>query len=137
MTATEAYAAMQKYQKAGLQGEIEDASPHRLILMLFKGALDRIGVAKGCIERSETARKGETIGQAISIIDGLRACLDMEQGGEIAQNLEALYEYMSAALLEANVNNDVSKLDEVTKLLNEIKSAWDAINPNAASAEAG
>jgi len=81
------------------------------------------------MEKNEPAKKGENISVAISILDGLRISLDKSAGGEIAQNLDDLYDYMGRVLLKANLKNDPSLLDEVAGLLNEIKSAWDAI-PN-------
>jgi flagellar protein FliS len=79
------------------------------------------------ITRSETAQKGEIIGQAISIVGGLRSSLDMTAGGEIAANLDSLYEYIERRLLESNLNNDVAILDEVASLLREVKTAWESI----------
>jgi flagellar protein FliS len=72
-------------------------------------------------------QKGGLISQAISIIDGLRNSLDMEAGKEIAVNLDNLYEYCERRLLKANIDNDPAILDEVSSLLHEVKSAWDAI----------
>ncbi len=118
---------MQQYKKMSVQGGVDSATPHRLIQMLMEGVLEKIATAKYHMEKNETAKKGENISVAISIIDGLRVSLDKPAGGEIAQNLDDLYEYMGRILLQANLKNDVSKLDEVSKLLNEIKSAWDAI----------
>jgi flagellar protein FliS len=78
--------------------------------------------------------KGENIGLAISIIDVLRASLDMQAGGDISQNLESLYDYMTRRLTEANVTNDIAMLDEVANLLLPIKQAWDAIPQDARDA---
>ena len=119
--------AMQQYRKNHIQGGVESASPHRLIQMLMEGALEKIATAKQYIAMGEIAKKGEQISWAISIVDSLRACLNMEVGGEIAENLLALYNYMERCLLEANINSDTKKLDEVTDLLTEIKLGWDAI----------
>ena len=119
--------ALQKYTRLNTQCEVESASQHRLIQMLMEGALDRIIKAKSYIKNRELQLKGEFIGMAISIIGGLRDSLDHETGAELAENLDKLYEYMSARLLEANVNNDVEILEEVHKLMMEIKTAWDAI----------
>lgn len=119
--------ALNQYKKVGVQGGIEAATPHRLIQMLMDGALERISIAKGFINTKEIARKGECIGSAIAIIDGLSTSLDKQAGGEIAVNLEALYDYMKRRLVEANSKNDISILDEVIALLVEVKTGWDAI----------
>ncbi|SDO25945.1 flagellar export chaperone FliS [Pseudomonas jinjuensis] len=119
--------AMQQYQRVGIQSEVFEASPHRLIQMLMQGGLERIAQARGAIERQSIAEKGELIGKAISIINGLREPLDHEVGGELSRNLESLYEYMVMRLVEANRENDPAKLDEVAGLLREIKSGWDGI----------
>ncbi|MGR8931159.1 MAG: flagellar export chaperone FliS [Gammaproteobacteria bacterium] len=112
--------------KSGIVAEVEDANPHRLIQMLFEGGLQRIAVAKGAIQRNEIALKGESISKAIAIVGGLRSSLDLTQG-EIANNLDRLYEYMERRLVDANLHNDESILDEVSGLLKDVKSAWDAI----------
>lgn len=119
--------ALNQYRKVGVHAAIADASPHRLIQMLMEGALDKIQVAKGHMERGEVAAKGKHISWAISIIDGLRTSLDMKAGGKLAENLDDLYDYMSRRLLDANLHNDPAALDEVTHLLLEIKQGWDAI----------
>ena len=106
---------------------IDDASPHQLITMLLDGALERVAAAKGAMERSEVAMTGEAIGKAISIVDNLRVSLDQNQGGPIAENLSALYEYMTRRLLEANATKDTAMLGEVAGLLKEIKVAWDQV----------
>jgi flagellar protein FliS len=95
--------------------------------MLLDAALEKIAKAKGFMANNKIQDKGENIGLAISIIDVLQASLDMQAGGEISQNLQSLYDYMTRRLTEANVANDVAMLDEVTKLLLPIKQAWDAI----------
>ena len=122
-----AMSAMKQYQRVSVQSEVFEASPHRLIQMLMQGGLERIAQARGAIERDVSADKGELIGKAISIIGGLREPLDHQVGGELSQNLDRLYEYMISRLVEANRENDVSRLDEVSSLLREVKSGWDAI----------
>jgi len=118
---------LHQYGKVSVGSEVEYASPHRLIQMLMEGALDKIATAKGCMDRGETAKKGEHISWAISIIGGLQSSLDVEAGGEIAQNLDDLYSYIAKRLMDANANNDIAALDEVMSLLLEIKSAWDVM----------
>ncbi|GAB6387349.1 flagellar export chaperone FliS [Stutzerimonas marianensis] len=124
-------AAMRQYQQVGVKAQVTEADPHRLIQMLMQGGLDRIAQAKGAMERDELAEKGVLIGKALNIIGGLRGVLDKEAGGELADNLDRLYEYMSTRLFEASRHNDVSKLDEVAGLLAEIKSGWDGIASQA------
>jgi len=118
---------LHQYGKVSVGSEVEFASPHRLIQMLMEGALEKIATAKGFMVRGEIAAKGEHISWAISIIGGLQSSLDMEAGGEIAQNLDDLYTYMARRLTESNIHDDVAGLDEVTSLLLEIKGAWDVL----------
>ena len=122
-----AMTAMKQYQSVNTQAQAVDASPHRLIQMLMEGGLTRIAQARGAMERQQTAMKGELIGKAIAIIGGLREGLDLQQGGELAANLDSLYQYMVSRLLEANVKNDAALLDEVAGLLRNVKTGWDAI----------
>ncbi|MBK3747877.1 flagellar export chaperone FliS [Stutzerimonas balearica] len=126
-----AMAAMRQYQQVGVKAQVTEADPHRLIQMLMQGGLDRIAQARGAMLRQAYAEKGALIGKAINIVGGLRDVLDKEAGGELAENLERLYEYMTMRLFEASRHNDVSKLDEVASLLSEVKNGWDAIGPNA------
>ena len=95
----------------------------------MQGALDRLAKAQGALERGWLSEKGELIGKAVSIIAGLKDVLDFEQGGDIATNLDRLYDYMIRRLSEANRNNDPVILEEVSGLIREIKSGWDAIAP--------
>ncbi len=119
--------AMQKYNQVRAHAHAEGASPHRLIQLLMDGALEKIRVAKGVMERRDIPEKVRQINWALSIVDGLRQSLDMEKGGEIAQNLDALYDYIQRRIVVANMENDPSILDEVASLLIEIKTAWDAV----------
>ena len=126
------YAAANKvneYNQVNRVSGVTDADPHRLVQMLLEGALGKIAVAKGLISRQDIRRKGEVIGQAISIIAGLRSSLNKEAGGEIAWNLDRLYEYIQGLLLKANLNNEIALLDESASLLKDIKAGWDAIPP--------
>lgn len=127
--------ALDQYKQVGVQSGIESASPHRLIQMLMAGALEKMSAAKGFMTRGEIAPKGEQIGWAISIIDGLRVSLDKSVGGELVENLDALYDYMSQQLVLANMNNDIELLNEVAGLMREIKVGWDGIAKEAAEIE--
>ena len=119
--------ATNAYRTVGVHSAIDDASPHRLIAMLLDGALDRIAAARGAMERGEIRQQGMLLGQAISIVDSLRASLDHTVGGELAGNLADLYDYSERRLLEARTQGDTAILDEVAGLLREIKSGWDEI----------
>jgi flagellar protein FliS len=119
--------AMEGYGRGALESEVNYASPYRIIQMLMEGALSKLAAAKGCIERNDYAEKSRQITWGLNIIQGLRTSLDEEKGGEIASNLDNLYEYMGRRLLEANTKNDIAIIDEVITLLQEIKAGWDAI----------
>lgn len=109
----------------------------QLILRMMDGALDRIVTARGHLSRNEVARKGEAIGKAIGLIDGLRTSLDKDRGGDIARNLESLYDYMMRRLVEANLKNDDRRLEEVAGLLDEVRSGWAVVARNPAGTPAG
>jgi len=122
--------ASQAYAKVGVESGVLAADPHKLIAMLYQGALLAIANAKNGMMRKNIAARGAAISKAISIIDdGLNASLDKKVGGELAQNLSSLYEYMGRRLLAANLNNDMGALDEVARLLNDLKGAWESIRP--------
>lgn len=122
-----AMTAMRQYQSVNTQAQAIEADPHRLIQMLMEGGLTRLAQARGAMEREQTALKGELISKAIAIVGGLRQGLNVEQGGELAANLDRLYEYMTTRLMEANLKNDPAILEEVADLLREVKTGWDAI----------
>jgi flagellar protein FliS len=127
MTYSSAQNALGQYSKMAVQAGIENASPHRLIQMLMDGALEKVSRAKGFMQRGEIREKGQQIGWAITILEGLKASLNKAEGGEIAQNLEDLYSYMQRRLMDANRENDTAILDEVVGLIRQIKEAWDAV----------
>lgn len=120
--------ALNAYSQVGVESGVAAANPHKLIAMLYEGAILAVASAKASMQRKETAAKGESISKAIAIIDeGLKLSLDESVGGELALNLKALYEYMCYRLLDANVKDQTESLDEVARLLVELKGAWDAI----------
>lgn len=122
-SATNAYAAV------GLETSVSAAEPHRLIQMLFEGALLAVAQARQAIGQGNVAEKGRAISKAIQIIEeGLKTSLD-DRGGELSGQLRALYDYMSRRLLFASLRNNTEALDEVTSLLGEIRDAWNAIAP--------
>jgi flagellar secretion chaperone FliS len=115
------------YTKIGATTGVENADPHRLIQMLIDGAIEKINRAKFFMDNNKIAEKGKHISWAISIISGLRSSLDMEKGGEISHNLDALYDYCCLTLVTANYENDQKKLDSVLGVMKDIKEAWDGI----------
>ncbi|PCM45270.1 flagellar export chaperone FliS [Marinobacter sp. ANT_B65] len=127
---------LQAYQRVNTQTSITDADPHKLIQLLYNGALERINMAKARMQARDYAGKGQLISKAIEIIGGLRSFLDFEKGGDLAARLEGLYDYMERTLFEANAKNDPARLDEVADLLRSIKSGWDGIREEAAGLSA-
>lgn len=120
------------YANVGMETGVIAASPHKLVVMLFEGAMLHVTLAKQHMNDRQIALKGKAISRAIAFIDGgLRASLNKEVGGELALNLDALYAYMSKRLVVANTQNDPEILTEVYRLLSELKDAWDGIGPDA------
>lgn len=127
MLSTPGYSAVQQYQKLDIETRIENASPHKLIQLMMERALGKIGLARSQMKDGKIEEKGNSISDAISIINGLQASLNHSANPQLSANFDALYAYMMRRLLEANLHNDDSMLKEVAGLLGEIKEAWDAI----------
>ncbi len=120
--------AISSYQRVGVESGVACADSHKLILMLFEGSISALNRAKQEIQHNNIAAKGEMISKAISIIDnGLKASLDISAGGEIANNLQALYDYMTKQLLSANVQSNIEIISEVIDLLSQLQEAWKSI----------
>ena len=120
------------YQSVVAHGGVANEDPHRLVLMLFDGALERLAMARGCLERKgrgDIGKKAQLLTQCLHIIGELRGGLNLTDGGALAQNLSDLYEYMLRQLLRANAENDLERIREVSALLSEIRGAWAAIGP--------
>lgn len=126
--------AMREYQQMNTRYAVETATPHRLIQLMMERTLTKIAVARGHMERGAVSEKGKHIGDAIGIISGLRASLNHKADARLSGNFDALYDYMSRRLLEANLRDDQKILDEVSGLLRELKEAWDAIADQAGGA---
>lgn len=120
------------YQSVSVHGAVAGADPHRLVLMLMDGVLERLAVARACIERGDIAKKAQLLHSCTTLIAELRGSLNMEQGGALARNLSDLYEYMARQLLRANVDSNAEFVKEVASLLGEVRSAWVAIGPDVA-----
>jgi len=112
------------------------ADPYKLVQLMLANIVERLAVARGHMERGETARKGEQVSKAIAVINALDSSLNFELGGEIAANLHSLYEYMVLRLVKANSDNDLGGLDEVAGLARNIKDGWDGIAGEARSTAA-
>jgi len=136
MSTAAQYRASSAYSSVAAHGGVAAADPHRLILMLMDGALERIAQARGRMEHRELAQKNRLLHAATSIIDELRSSLDLKAGGVIAANLDDLYDYMARQLIAANLQNKPAILDEVAHLLREIRSAW-VLLPADARAQRG
>ena len=122
----------QAYAEIGLESGVMSASPHQLIVMLFDGAHSALVRARLHMQAGQTQLKGQSITKAINIIDtGLKAGLNLEKGGELAENLSALYDYMVKRLLHANLHNDEVTIQHVTDLLDNIADAWRQIGPQS------
>jgi flagellar protein FliS len=125
---TSAYRSANAYKSVGIETGVLAANPHQLVAMLFEGALHAVATASLQMKASNISGKGESISKAINIIDnGLRASLDKKVGGEIAENLDSLYDYLSRQLLTANLKNKPEILEEVHGLLSDLKGSWDSI----------
>ncbi len=112
------------YRSVAAHSGVAAADPHRLIVMLMDGALERIGTARGAMEHGDRNASNHVIHRAVEIVQELRASLNLEAGGQIAANMADLYDYASNQLVRANMNNRPELLEEVANLLRQIRSAW-------------
>jgi flagellar secretion chaperone FliS len=126
--------AAAQYRSVRNHGLVAEASPARLVQIMFEQILANLATAQGCMARiennmpvTEVIAKGKALGKAIRLIDQLNNTLDMERGQNIAQNLRALYIYMLARLTLANAANDAQILIEVAGLIQTVKTGWDQI----------
>ena len=112
------------YRSTAAHAGVDAADPHRLVVMLMDGALERIAAASGLMKHGGGVEKAQLLNRAVAIIDELRNSLNLKAGGTIAANLDSLYEYMCQRIMQANASNKPEWLDEVSRLLGEIRSAW-------------
>lgn len=108
-------------------GGAEYANPHQLICMLYDGALQRMGQILTAMREKDFQRKATLMAQTIDIVDALADCLDKKQGGELAENLEALYGYIGRRLVDASISNETAPVEECMRLLSEVSDAWSQI----------
>ena len=116
--------ALKQYQSVDLRATVETASPHKMVSMLFDGVLKALATAKGCCERADIEGRSASINKASEIIIGLKGCLDLEQGGEVAQRLDELYDYSLRQLYQANKENSSELVQEIIGLISEVSSGW-------------
>jgi flagellar protein FliS len=118
------------YARVGVETSVNAASAHKLIELLFNGFMDAIVLARGAMRAKQIETKGNAIGRAARIVEeGLKAGLNLEAGGSLAADLNALYVYVGLRLLQANLRNDEAALDECVKLIGPLRDAWVAIGP--------
>lgn len=121
------HSALRSYRQVGTATVSVSASPHKLVEMLYGGALDHLAAAKGCLQRGETGARLAHVSRCLAIVEHLRLTLDLAAGGEVAGNLARLYDYMQHRLTLANAESDTRFLDEVSDLLRTLKSAWESM----------
>ena len=132
---TSSQRAINAYVSTGIETGVPAADAHRLVLMLFEGALSAMADARIQLISGNIPERGKAISKAIAIVEeGLRGSLDTDKGGQIAERLDGLYEYIGKRLLEANLRGDAKPLDEASALLSEIHNAWTQIRPGQAEA---
>ena len=124
--------AIKSYNDVGIETGVHAADPHKLVLMLFDGALLALADGKRHMQQRHIAAKGQSLSKAIMIIEsGLKASLDVKAGGELGERLAALYDYLCDRILRANLHNRPELIDEVSWLLSELRGAWEQISPTA------
>lgn len=130
--------AASAYRQVGVQSGVDGASPHMLIKMLFDGLIQSLNAARGALQRGDVPEKGRQIGKAVRILEeGLKGGLDPAQGGDIARNLAALYDYCVSRLTLANVRNDLALVEEVVHLITPVAQSWSEIGTNNGAAAQG
>ncbi len=130
--------AASAYRQVGVQSGVDGASLHTLIKMLFDGLIQSLNAARGALQRGDIAEKGRQIGKAVRILEeGLKGGLNPAQGGEIASNLAALYDYCVSRLTLANMRNDLALVEEVVSLIAPVAQSWSEIGTNNGAAAQG
>ncbi len=122
------------YTRAAVEMEerVDSITPHEVITLMLDGALERIEQAKLALDSGLEEEAGILLGKIVGIVNGLRGSLDLERGGEIAVNLQDLYDYIISRLSEAEVDTGKAILSETAGLLSELKAGWDGISIQAA-----
>lgn len=121
--------AFRAYQETGTSTAIMDATSHQLTALLFKAVLDKLAIAEGAISRGDVPLRCDAISKAINIVMELKSTLDLENGGQIAGELDRLYEFSISGLLDANLQDSVEKIRSVRAVMSEVNEAWIQIAP--------
>jgi flagellar secretion chaperone FliS len=119
---------MMPYAKANdqyLTQRVIGASPEQLVALLLEGAQRFMAQAVQAIARKDYAAKGQAINRVSAIIEELATRLDMENGGELAQNLLRLYDWWGREIIDAGSRLDPSRLDRVARQMGEIRQSWE------------
>jgi len=128
--ATVRHAMSNLYTRVGVETSVDAANPHRLVALLFDGLVEAIVQARGALQSGQRELKGRAVGRAVRIVEeGLKAGLNLDDGGPLAADLRDLYAYIGVRLTQANVRDDVAALDECQRLIEPLRSAWAAIGP--------
>ena len=122
-----AIAALAQYGQIKNDTQTTYASPHQLMLMLFDGAIEAMSFTIGAIENNNFELRSKQNSRSITIINGMRECLDMETGGELADNLYSLYQYMTKELFKASYKNDAETIQNIQTMLKDIRGSWEKI----------
>jgi len=117
------------YRSTAVETRVHEADPHKLIELMFEGAIQRLRMAEACAASGDVPRKAKAASEAGAIVDSLSGCLDLTQGGDIAVRLEALYDYASRRIVAANAANDPAGFAEIASLLDDVYGAWKQIRP--------
>jgi flagellar protein FliS len=120
-------AALSQYGKIKDDTQTMYASPHQLMLMLFDGALEAMSLTIAAIQNKNFELRSKQNTRSITIINGMRECLDMDAGGELAENLYSLYEYMAQELFRASFKNDAETVRNIQTMLKDIRGSWEKI----------
>jgi flagellar protein FliS len=133
MRSANTFRAANAYKDVAVETSVSYASPYQLVRLLYEALQHSLATAKVSMTRGDIVAKGKAIGHAVRILEeGLKAGLDMERGGELAQNLKVVYDICTLRLTEANLHNDVSLIDEVNRLIQPLVDGWNQIEGDEA-----
>lgn len=123
---------LEAYQQTSTEAQAATADPHKLIVMLIDGFLDEIDRVVGHINGARYQHKGKSVAKCLDILAGLDSALDLQQGGQVAENLHDLYDYCAQTLFQASLNNDINKLTSITEVMSNLREGWQLIGSQAA-----